>query len=189
MCVLALLPQILHEVEKAKKTAERKDYYSILGITRDATPRDVKQVRTVSSMQAPSACWMHGRREKTCHSVHGHLNDRVTWHKECIIAVSLLFLPVGCVAGIRLSKQGITMVQAYRQAAKRLHPDKSMAEGVRKEAAEKAFHDLAEAYEVLQSCRSSRCVVWPPPGLFMLAAAAAAGCTSLSELKLLSTYS
>jgi hypothetical protein len=39
--------------------------------------------------------------------------------------------------------------QAYRQAAKRLHPDKARAEGVTKEAAESAFHDLAEAYEVL----------------------------------------
>lgn len=39
--------------------------------------------------------------------------------------------------------------QAYRQGAKRLHPDKAHAEGVSKEVAEKAFHDLAEAYEVL----------------------------------------
>lgn len=55
------------------------------------------------------------------------------------------------------------LVQAYRQAAKRLHPDKSMAEGVSKEAAEKAFHDLAEAYEVrcclsgMSTCEYPRC--------------------------------
>ncbi len=39
--------------------------------------------------------------------------------------------------------------QAYRSLAKRLHPDKAAAEGIAKEDAEKKFHDLAEAYEVL----------------------------------------
>lgn len=39
-----------------------------------------------------------------------------------------------------------------------MHPDKARAEGVSKEAAEKAFHDLAEAYEVLL-CGASAMVV------------------------------
>lgn len=42
--VSAAAAQVLHEAEKGKKMAERKDYYAILGIARDATPRDVKQV-------------------------------------------------------------------------------------------------------------------------------------------------
>ena len=54
-----------------------------------------------------------------------------------------------CCAASWTSIRSRCHAQAYRQGAKRLHPDKAAAEGVGKEAAEKAFHDLAEAYEVL----------------------------------------
>lgn len=37
----------------------------------------------------------------------------------------------------------------YRDAAKKFHPDKADAAGWTKEEAEKKFHDIAEAYEVL----------------------------------------
>lgn len=36
-------PQLLHEAEKKLKMASRKDYYSILGVARDADIRDVKK--------------------------------------------------------------------------------------------------------------------------------------------------
>lgn len=38
--------QVVQEAEKAKKMAERKDYYTILGVTQEANARDVKQVHT-----------------------------------------------------------------------------------------------------------------------------------------------
>ena len=33
------------DAEKAKKMAERKDYYAILSVVKDASTRDVKQVQ------------------------------------------------------------------------------------------------------------------------------------------------
>jgi preprotein translocase subunit Sec63 len=53
---LPLIAQILHEAEKAKKMAERKDYYQILGVDRDASPRDVKQVESWGWNAAPLMC-------------------------------------------------------------------------------------------------------------------------------------
>ena len=43
-------PQVLQEAEKAKKIAERKDHYAILGIAQDVSPREVKQVGCCSTL-------------------------------------------------------------------------------------------------------------------------------------------
>lgn len=47
--------QVVQEAEKAKKMAERKDYYAILGVTQEANARDVKQVHTKSFLRAACA--------------------------------------------------------------------------------------------------------------------------------------
>lgn len=53
------------------------------------------------------------------------------------------------ILGVGQSAHPREIKQAYRQLAKQLHPDKAVKVGLTKEAAEKKFHDIAEAYEVL----------------------------------------
>lgn len=53
------------------------------------------------------------------------------------------------ILGVAGSAHPREIKQAYRKMAKQLHPDKAVKVGLTKEAAEKKFHDIAEAYEVL----------------------------------------
>lgn len=44
-------PQLLHEAEKKQKMAERKDYYKILGVDREADIRDIKRAYKKAAVQ------------------------------------------------------------------------------------------------------------------------------------------
>lgn len=43
--------QVQHEAEKARRMAQRKDYYAILGVGKDVAPRDVKQAYRKGAQQ------------------------------------------------------------------------------------------------------------------------------------------
>ena len=43
--------QVLQEAEKARRMAERKDYYAILGLSHDASVRDIKQAYRKAAQQ------------------------------------------------------------------------------------------------------------------------------------------
>ena len=77
---LAVSTQALREAEKAQKMAERKQYYDILGVQRDAGDLEIKR--------------------------------------------------------------------AYRELARKFHPDKAATEGITSEAAHAKFTEISEAYEV-----------------------------------------
>lgn len=86
ICDKFLQWQVFREAEKAQKMAERKQYYDILGIAKNASEPEVKR--------------------------------------------------------------------AYRELARKYHPDKAKTEGLTPEAANERFTEISEAYEV---------VIPPPP--------------------------
>jgi len=115
----------LQQAQQALKVSKQKDYYKILGVSRDADERTMKRAYRKLALLCASS--------PPC---------RVLWRRRVLRVARGM---VECAARCRCEPRAAADACA---ALRRHHPDKANGEEA-KSAAEKRFADISEAYEVL----------------------------------------